>query len=145
MVIFQQSSQNELYTIISHRCWRIWGILMRRSGSTMSMCLIRCSQSVVIKYGIRKIPDKTRPRRSWRVEPSKGKAPQTSTYRTTPKLYNCKNKNILEDLLTRYFYVVLKTLTQTSAFGPSYSLPSNNSGAAYGGLPHHVESNWPGS
>lgn len=30
--------------------------------------------------------------------------------------------------------------TQMSAFGPLYCLPSKSSGAAYGGLPHHVES-----
>ena len=29
-------------------------------------------------------------------------------------------------------------LTHMSACGPEYSFPSNSSGAAYGGLPHHV-------
>lgn len=54
----------------------------------MSICRMRCSQSVVMKYGMRNWPDKTRLRRSCNVEPSKGKAPQTNTYKTTPKLYN---------------------------------------------------------
>ena len=36
-------------------------------------------------------------------------------------------------------------LTHISTLGPSYSFPSNNSGAAYGGLPHHVLSREPHS
>ena len=35
-------------------------------------------------------------------------------------------------------------LTQISTLGPSYSFPSNNSGAAYGGLPQCVRSSIPG-
>ena len=34
--------------------------------------------------------------------------------------------------------------TQTSTLGASYSRPSNNSGAAYGGLPHQVFRQAPG-
>lgn len=33
---------------------------------------------------------------------------------------------------------LLVNLTHISTLGASYSRPSNNSGAAYGGLPHHV-------
>lgn len=36
-----------------------------------------------------------------------------------------------------------RLLTHISTLGPSYSLPSNSSGAAYGGLPHQVFNSWP--
>ena len=48
------------------------------------------------------------------LTPLKGKVPLTRTYSTTPS-------------------------DQISTFGPLYSLPSNNSGAAYGGDPHQVD------
>lgn len=37
-----------------------------------------------IKKGIRNRPDKTRSRNDCNVDPSKGRAPQTRTYSTTP-------------------------------------------------------------
>lgn len=51
-----------------------------------------------IKNGIRNLPETTILRRSCNVVPSNGKAPQTKTYKTTPKLH-------------------------ISARGPSYSRP----------------------
>lgn len=51
-----------------------------------------------MKKGIRNFPATTIERKSCKVLPSKGKAPQTKTYKTTPKL-------------------------QMSALGPSYSRP----------------------
>ena len=100
----------------------------------MSICRIRCSQSVVIKYGIRNIPDKTRLRRSWRVVPSNGKAPQTNTYKTTPKLCNTNNYSCSHHIAWQKNLIIFQKdesgLTHTSAFGPSYSFPSNSSGAA---------------
>lgn len=71
-----------------------------------------------IKYGIRNRPETTMLLSACRVAPSKGSAPHTRTYRTTPKL-------------------------QMSVLGPSYSRPWNTSGAAYGGEPHHVVSGVP--
>lgn len=50
-----------------------------------------------------------------RLCPSKGREPLTSVYRMTPRL-------------------------QMSTSGPSYFLPWNSSGAAYGGLPQKVSS-----
>jgi len=43
---------------------------------------------VLIKYGIRNLPDKTLSLSECNVLPSKGSAPQTNTYNTTPIL--CK-------------------------------------------------------
>lgn len=57
-------------------------------------CFLPCD----IKNGIRNFPDTTILRRSCNVAPSNGKAPQTKTYKTTPKLH-------------------------ISARGPSYSRP----------------------
>lgn len=54
-----------------------------------------------------------------RLFPSKGNEPLTKVYRMTPRL-------------------------QTSTSGPSYFLPWNSSGAAYGGLPQNVSSLLPG-
>ena len=54
-----------------------------------------------------------------RLFPSKGNEPLTRVYRMTPRL-------------------------QTSTSGPSYFLPWNSSGAAYGGLPQNVSSLLPG-
>lgn len=45
---------------------------------------------VDMKKGMRNLPLRTRARRFCRVLPSKGKAPQTNTYKTTPKL--CKTR-----------------------------------------------------
>ena len=41
-----------------------------------------------MKKGILNLPASTRSRSDWRLEPSKGRAPQTSTYSTTPRLCN---------------------------------------------------------
>lgn len=43
---------------------------------------------VDIKNGILKRPERTRSRSDCNVEPSNGKAPQTSTYSTTPSDWN---------------------------------------------------------
>lgn len=45
---------------------------------------------VDMKKGMRNLPLRTRALKFCRVLPSKGRAPQTSTYRTTPKLYREK-------------------------------------------------------
>ena len=50
-----------------------------------------------MKNGIRKRPDKTLSRRDCKVDPSKGSAPQTRTYNTTPSDYN-KNKTRRKNL-----------------------------------------------
>ena len=41
-----------------------------------------------MKKGILNLPASTRSRSDWRLEPSKGRAPHTSTYSTTPRLCN---------------------------------------------------------
>lgn len=56
---------------------------------------------------------------TFRLVPSNGRAPLTSVYKMTPRLH-------------------------TSTSGPSYCLPWNSSGAAYGGLPQNVLSFVPG-
>lgn len=65
-----------------------------------------------IKKGIRKRPDKTRSRNDCNVDPSKGKAPQTRTYKTTPNdckkqkrliYFTAKNGNLLSTLLAFNF------------------------------------------
>lgn len=43
-----------------------------------------------MKKGMRNLPLRTRARKFCRVLPSKGRAPHTSTYNTTPKL--CREK-----------------------------------------------------
>lgn len=118
----------------NQRCRAISDSENRRSGSTNRMCRIKCSHSTGkrfthyltlsvkiinkskpcdMKNGMRNLPATTMERRSCSVFPSNGNAPQTRTYKTTPRL-------------------------QMSARGPSYSKPRNTSGAAYGGDPHHV-------
>lgn len=62
-----------------------------------------CSPEL-IKYGILKRPLRTLSRRLWRVEPSNGKAPQTNTYSTTPKL--CKEERKI--LITRTALIIVR-------------------------------------
>lgn len=50
-----------------------------------------------IKKGIRKRPDSTLSRNDCNVDPSKGSAPQTSTYKTTPS--DCIKKKMKIDIV----------------------------------------------
>jgi hypothetical protein len=50
----------------------------------------------LMKNGIRNRPDKTLSRRDCKVEPSKGNAPQTNTYSTTPSDFKEKKFRWLE-------------------------------------------------
>lgn len=56
----------------------------------------------LMKNGIRNRPDKTLSRKDCNVEPSNGKAPQTSTYSTTPS--DCGGKNVIKIILTFTVY-----------------------------------------
>lgn len=47
---------------------------------------------VDMKKGMRNLPLRTRARKFCRVLPSKGRAPHTNTYNTTPKLYTEKTQ-----------------------------------------------------
>ena len=76
-----------------------------------------------MKNGILNLPDSTLSLSNCKVDPSNGKAPQTSTYSTTPRLWKLSN-----EILGFNFYSVLHT--HTSISGPRYLAPSNTSGAA---------------
>lgn len=88
----------------------------------------------LIKNGIRKRPDKTLSRKDCNVDPSKGKAPQTRTYKTTPSDYK-ESKDRIKFVVWLFFMHQVWRLTQISISGPVYFFPSNTSGAAYGGDP----------
>lgn len=77
-----------------------------------------------IKNGIRNRPESTRSRSDCSVDPSKGNAPQTSTYSTTPN--DCRRNNS-RDLVNHEHYgaaffiiiIIIIKLTQTSISGPT--------------------------
>lgn len=50
-----------------------------------------------MKKGMRNFPLSTRALRFWRVLPSKGKAPHTRTYSTTPKLYRERDRGRVKE------------------------------------------------
>lgn len=56
-----------------------------------------------MKKGMRNLPLRTRARKFCRVLPSKGRAPHTNTYNTTPKLYTEKRQQE-----TNYEYIIFK-------------------------------------
>lgn len=104
--LHHQHMPYQVLTVCRTRKWRtIIGIL----NHWIAVKSLPCD----IKNGIRNLPATTMLRRSCNVAPSKGNAPHTRTYSTTPRL-------------------------QISDLGPSYSRPRNTSGAAYGGLPQNV-------
>lgn len=55
-----------------------------------------------MKYGTRTTPEITFARRTFRVSPSNGREPQTSTYSTTPKLCRKKKDQLQKKNKTTY-------------------------------------------
>lgn len=76
-------------------------------------------RAAIARFTYLYFPLRTLSRSSRNVVPSNGSDPLTNVYRITPS-------------------------DQTSTSGPSYFLPWNNSGAAYGGLPQNVSNLEPG-
>lgn len=89
--------------------------------TTFAVCylLFHCLQvtaktlPVDIKNGIRNLPERTRSRKAWRLCPSNGRAPHTSTYKTTPRLWKIQNnRQLLKTLLTSMNNVYIATFFQ---------------------------------
>lgn len=66
-----------------------------------------------IKKGILNLPCSTRSLSIWRFVPSKGRAPHTKTYSTTPKLWNipyiCQIFTYHTPFYSIYYYIISKT------------------------------------
>ena len=73
-----------------------------------------------MKNGILNLPESTRSLRDWRLDPSKGRAPHTSTYSTTPRLWKVLKVEIrwwrVEKMETVTWERLFKTLKPLSLF-----------------------------
>lgn len=72
---------------------RVWPVLYTRKKERCGIEGIKVALPVDMKKGMRNLPLRTRARKFCRVLPSKGRAPHTNTYNTTPKLYTEKRQH----------------------------------------------------
>lgn len=67
----------------------------------------------------------------------------TNNSQLTHKSFTVKHTVVWTCMIRWQVRSVQSGITQMSSWGPSYCCPSNTSGAAYGGLPHHVARGFP--
>lgn len=72
-----------------------------------------------MKNGIRKRPDRTRSRSDCSVEPSKGNAPHTRTYSTTPSDWKEAEKMISTTFFKYHRFVVSRHIWSLSSLAPA--------------------------
>lgn len=88
---------------------------MSPKQNDMMLRIIRCkiyilniffNIPVLMKYGIRNLPDKTLSLNECNVLPSNGRAPHTNTYKTTPML--CKYIDKMKTTAINYYHSIIK-------------------------------------